>query len=651
MFSACRWAVLSLALALCACRTAPRAAAANPESADGGMTLDGRIAEAPPQPGNVIATVGDIAVLALAAPAFDALPREQRLVAYWVSRAGAEGDAITWDQGYRHNLEIVHVLRGILSQPQVVPPLLLPRIRSFARLVYLNRGLHDTETGRKLTPPFSFGELRSAVLAAAAGGGDLRLRGASLEYALRGLEGALFDLRVDAQQTVRAGAADPIVASAVNLYDGVTARDVAAFRERYPLNSRLAKGPIELVERGDGLHGDRLLRAASALDQALPFATAPQRAVLEPLAAYLRSGEPDRFRAAEQAWVEANAPVDFLLGFLDTSADPRSRKALFGALVGIADPARAEPLRALAQAAPQLEARLPIPPRAYPRLPAAQALQLAAAAGADRPLGTFAVALPLEDDPARVAVFAAAADAASLAAPLMGALADPALAPALVRCLPQHRLAFLALRELPGRRAPSDRLGIGAAALQEARADLVAHLLAQEPIVRGIGLIPDARCQQLWPQFAATMWFASAARGGGEALQDDRQRAVQLQVWWFTGKGALVERHQAGGRFLSAPDTERFRAAAAELLRLLDEIESLGDAARLRDLLEKHATRVDLKWHAEIVERLRAAGIPRRVAVLAPQLRPVLDAGKVIDAQAAPVDDLDGQILRDWSGF
>jgi hypothetical protein len=83
----------------------------------------------------------------------------------------------------------------------------------------------------------------------------------------------------------------------------------------------------------------------------------------------------------------------------------------------------------------------------------------------------------------------------------------------------------------------------------------------------------------------------------------------------------------------------------------LAEIESLGDAARLRDLLEKHATRVDLKWHAEIVERLRAAGIPRRVAVLAPQLRPVLDGGKVIDAQAAPVEDLDGQILRDWSGF
>ena len=650
MFSACRRAVLPLALSLCACRTTPRAAVAASDS--DGMTADAGIAEAPPpQPGKVIATVGDIAVLALAAPAFDALPREQRLVAYWVSQAGAEADAIAWDQGYRHNLDVVHLLRGILARTQVVPPALASRIRGFARLVYLNRGLHDTETGRKLTPPFSIAELRTAALAAAAGGGDLGLRGAPLEYALRALDGALFDPRVDAQQTVRAGAADPILASAVNLYDGVTAGDVATFRERYPLNSRLAKGPVELVERGNGLHGDRLLRAASALDQALPFATAPQRAVLEPLAAYLRSGEPDRFRAAEQAWVDADAPVDFFLGFLDTSADPRSRKALFGARVGIADPARAEPLRALAQAAPQLEARLPIPPRAYPRLPAAGALQLASAAGADRPLGPFAVALPLEEDPAKVAMFAAAADAASQAAPLMGALADPALAAALVRCLPQHRLAFLALRELPGRRARSDRLGTGAAALQEAVADLAAHLLAQEPIVRGIGLIRDARCQELWPQFAATMWFASAGRGGGEALQDDRQRAVQLQVWWFTGKGALVERQQGGRRFLSAPDTERFRATAAELLRLLHEIESLGDAARLRELLELHASRVDPKWHDEIVQRLRAAAIPRRVAILAPLLRPVLADGKVIDAQSVPIDDLDGQILRDWSGF
>src|SRR5437870_3510770 len=52
-----------------------------------------------------LATVDDTAVVALRAPGFDALPREQRLLAYWLAQAARAGDAIAWDQGYRHNLE------------------------------------------------------------------------------------------------------------------------------------------------------------------------------------------------------------------------------------------------------------------------------------------------------------------------------------------------------------------------------------------------------------------------------------------------------------------------------------------------------------------------------------------------------------------
>ena len=154
-------------------------------------------------------------MLALAAPHFADLPRDQRLVAWFASQAAAAGDPIAAEQGYRRNLPVIRLLRGILSRPQVVPGSLLSRIRAFARLVYLNHGLHDVETGRKQAPGFTASELRIAALAASAAGADLGLGGARLELALRALEGPIFDPQLDAQRTVHGADLSGLVSMAV----------------------------------------------------------------------------------------------------------------------------------------------------------------------------------------------------------------------------------------------------------------------------------------------------------------------------------------------------------------------------------------------------------------------------------------------------
>jgi dipeptidyl-peptidase-3 len=127
--------------------------------------------------------------------------------------------------------------------------------------------------------------------------------------------------------------------------------------------------------------------------------------------------------------------------------------------------------------------------------------------------------------------------------------------------------------------------------------------------------------------------------------------ADQLMIWWFTGKGAIAERQVDGKRYLAVTDAGRWHAAAGDLLALLQNIKSTGHAARLRDLVELHASRLDTRWRDEVIARLKALGVPRRVAALAPVLRPVLADGKVVDASAEKVTDLDAQILTDWSGY
>jgi hypothetical protein len=337
--------------------------------------------------------------------------------------------------------------------------------------------------------------------------------------------------------------------------------------------------------------------------------------VIESLSAFLRSGDPDTAVAAELNWAEAFGPVDFFAGFFDTSADPRGRKALFGGAVGVADPERSEAL--------QLPGRRP-----------AEALFLVAAAGSFRAARTFALTLP-----EKAALFAAAQEAAAQvrSAAVISALADPRFADALSRCGPSQRFALLALRELSRG---------GADVVEEALAEVNAHLSA----ANAVGLMPDAACRELWPQFAALQWLASlAAVEGEDRIEAGRERAAQLQMWWFTSKGALVERRSGGVRYFTVPDPARFRAVAIELRDLLLANRSSGESGRVRELLERHASRADPQLRDEVLSRLSA--VPRRVAVLPPRLDPVLQDGAVVDARAVPVQDLDEQVLRDWARY
>jgi hypothetical protein len=633
-----RWLFL-LALLSCKSAPAPRAPSA-PARSKAVLRLSPGFA---PQPARLLGEVSGAAVLALDAPSFAALPRDQRLVAYQVSLAVTRGEALTYDQGDRHNLLVVRLLRGILSRPQASSDAVLAPIRAYARSVWLSRGLHDPRTGHKLSPSFTASDLRVAALAAKAAGADLGLT--SLEYGLRALEAAIFDPRFEPRRTARGS---DLPASATNLYDGVTLRDLLVFRERSPLNSRLVKDEGVLRERLSLLPA-----SADALDAALSHAAPPQRALLEPLSAYLRRGSADSLHDANRAFLEVAGPVDFFAGFIDLSADPRGRKGMFSGFIALADPERTAALQPLAQAAPQLAQLLPVP-LALAKAPLAEAVFLAS--GTRLP---EALTLPIfVDERARIggkSVFFTGADEAAdeLRSRAVSALAEPALAGELARCLPQQRFAFTALRELVGRaRTPPREPLLDRAALAEARADLVANLLGPLPRVRELGLLPDARCQELWPQFAATQLFTCiAGLDPAERIDGDRLRAFALQLWWLTAKGALAERHVDGRRFLAVPDPARLRSAEAELLGLLQQIENHGDSARLSDLFERHASRPDAQWLQEMKAHLREAGVPAQVVLLAPHIEPILESGNAIDARLVPVDDLDAAVLRDWSGL
>ena len=647
----------------------------------------------------VIARLGDTAVVALTAPGFDQLTRDQRLFAYWLAKAGSAGDAIAYEQSYRHNLAIVRLLRGILTHAQAVSADVLPRLREYARAIYLHHGVHDDITERKLVPRLRPGELRAAALAARAAGADFGLQpGTSLEAFLRELEGPIFDPAQDALRTDKApkDGGDPLRASAVNFYEGVSFKELATFHDRFPLNSRLVKEDGNLVEevyragqpqvrghrgaRGEpavpaGLAAERLARVVAAVEEATQLASGAELQGLRELAAYFRTGDPDRFRASQREWLKEASPVDYILGFIETYADPRGQKGLWEGFVGYQDVPRTEAVRRLAAAAQYFEDAKPWPAE-YKRqgiaVPAAAALWVAGGSGDNRPQSFAGVNLPNEN--AEREQFGSKsfllpgyddAIAQVRSSAVSREFAPPALAGELVRCRSQHRFTLVAFHEIVGHASgrvaralseagvdPASVLKENYNTLEEARADLVGHWHAADVRTQELGLIPDARCQALYPQYATSEWLSSFANvPEGDRVDEDHLRGDQLMLWWFKSKGAVAEQKISSKRYLIATDPAKWRAAAGELLALLQDIKARGDFAQLKALIDAHASHLDAGLRDEVIARIRALGVPRRVVALAPVLRPVLADGVPVDAAAEPVRDLDVQLLSDWASF
>jgi len=221
----------------------------------------------------------------------------------------------------------------------------------------------------------------------------------------------------------------------------------------------------------------------------------------------------------------------------------------------------------------------------------------------------------------------------------------------LARCLPQHRFAWIALRELVGQAAvreePSDALGADGSAVARARADVAAHALALD--ARARPLFRDPACQELYPHGIALWWTVGLSRFPEDGLLDGHgQRSLALQLSSFAAAGAVAVRTERGHRVLQA-DAAKFPAAAAELFQGLAAIEAGGDAQPAADLIDGKARRLDAQLRDETAEKLR--NVPRSFALLPPVLRPVLADGKVADAEAVPVESVDAEILRSWTNL
>jgi dipeptidyl-peptidase-3 len=629
----------------------------------------------------VLETVGEFAIAPLPSGGFDDLTPRERVLAFYLCRAAIAGRDIYYDQLGRSSLEIRDLLEEILTHPRGVDAAFRESLLAYLKLFWINNGNHNDRTKRKFVPGFTFEELRAAALAAQTDGAEFRkAMRESLEHKLQRLRPALFDPSFEPLVTCKSPPAgsDILACSSVNFYDGVTLADLDHFQETHPLNARVVKRDGRVEEeiwragRGaiaPGRYAPELRTVNGFLRKAAGFAEPEQRGVLGRLGDFFATGDPADFRAYNIDWVRTEPRVDTINGFIETYKDPRSRKGAWQGMVFVADPERTRLQRALAAEAQYFEDRAPWDERFKRRgftAPVAAAVRVLVAVGDSGPMPPLGVNLPNDEEVSEKhgnrSLILSNVIEASNRAQLEGVTDEFALPEdraLLIRHGAEAEQLMTALHEIVGHAAgkvdeslrgdPQSRLRENYAAIEEARAELVALHHIFDPRLREIGAISspevaDAACRDYLVHDLSQL---RRARQGGQ-FEDDHMRATHLIVEWLRRNAGGVEQVSRDGRtYLRLADLDALRRGVARLLAELQRIKGEGDARAARALMEQYGIRFDERLRDEVCARADRAGIVSYLAFVMPEITPVRDdSGEVIDARIATPSDFALQMLR-----
>jgi dipeptidyl-peptidase-3 len=624
--------------------------------------------------------VDEAAVVQLYADGFTELTPREKTLAYHLSLAAVAGRDIYYDQRYSPSIDMRELIEGILTHPNGVDPDTLARVHHYAKLFWLNSGPHNSQTARKFLlrcEPVAFA---AAARAAAEDGARMPLRpGETLDEVVTRLGPCFFDPEVDAVVTSKSPGegGDILAASANNLYDGVTLDDLAGFRERYPLNSRLVKRGGRLVEevcRAGGRYGRQIEAIVRHLEDAIPYATAPMAEALRALMRVYSTGEGADREAYDIAWVrDRDSRVDTVNGFIEVYLDARGVKGAWESMVYYVNHDRTEAIRTLARHAQWFEDRMPWDPR-YRRAGvtgiSANAVDVIAECGDSGPLTPIGVNLPNDErvrethgsksvslvnvmeaydrsmPEAYWAEFSWTREEAERAARWSGAASE----------------LTTSLHEVLGHGSgqADERLRTSASAalreyystIEETRADLVALYFVPHPRLAELGIVPAGHQAEIacaeYEAFARTALVQLRRVREGSQLEEDHMRNRQLIVrWLMKHTRAVQERWRDGKTFYVVTDVHGLHDGVGRLLAEVQRIKSQGDADAARALVDTYGTHFDPVLRDEILVRVQRVDLPSYTGFVMPTLEPVhASDGQVADVRISYPLDLTRQMLE-----
>lgn len=639
----------------------------------------------------VVDRFDDIKVIRYEVPGFEELPLQEKILIYYLSEAAKCGRDIMFDQNFKYNLAVRRTLEAIYTSYEGCRECEeWKALETYLKKIWFANGIHHHYSKDKFTPRFSQ-EYFEQVLATVPAD-KLPQEFGSVEALKEVLLPVIFDKTLYASALNQSAGIDVIKASANNYYEGVTQKEVETFYKKmaavndprpisYGLNSKLVKENGKVVERvwkSGGMYSAAIDRIVEWLEKAESVAAEPQKAIINSLVKYYRSGDLRQFDDYNIKWVQDTVSnVDFVNGFIEDYGDPLGRKASWESIVNFRDEKACHRTEVISANAQWFEDHSPINPayrKEVVKGVSAKVITVAMLGGDCYPATPIGINLPNADwirkeygsksvtiDNITFAYKKAAQGNGFQEEFVLreedrermtkyGKLADD-LHTDLHECL-GHGSGQLA----PGTKG--GELGTYTSTLEEARADLFGLYYLGDPKMVELGLIPSLDVAKA--QYASYVMNGMMTQFSrielGKNVEESHMRNRKLIAEWCYEHGKtdnVIEWvKQDGKSYIVVNDFDALRKLFGELLFEVQRIKSTGDYEAGRKLVEDYAVKIDPELHKEVLERYGKLGIEPYSGFVNPDYELVEQDGKIVDVKLVPKTDYIEQMLHysaEWS--
>ncbi|HWR16284.1 MAG TPA: hypothetical protein VN577_15755 [Terriglobales bacterium] len=627
-------------------------------------------------PGELVERVGTTGFVQLHAESFRSLTPKQKELAYWLTQAAIAIDPIIYDQLSAYGIRQKRLLEEIVSHSDGIEPKLMGKITEFAKLFWANRGKHNETTAQKFLPDFTPEELESAALQAqkngafASGYADL----APLESPdavtkeLESLRASLFDPNFEPMITAKSpeGGKDIIQASSNTFYgSGVTLAELNNFKEKYPLNSTVVKGPDgqlreEVWRAGTddgsipaGKYALFLKQTIEFLKKAQTVAEPQQAEVIGSLIHYYQTGEFSDWLKFGELWVKNDATVDFTNGFVEVYRDARGQKGSSQAFVSITDKPLTDTMVKLAHNAEYFESKAPWDDK-YKKTkfspPSVKAVETVIESG-DFHVNTIGLNLPNENElreafGTKNFLFTASSRAFEAAGGHKAIREFGANDEIIQRDIKYGQEAdelHTAMHEVIGHGSGklNPKLKSGSEALlkeyystmEEARADLMSLWNVWDPKLKELGLVTNQEEVAKAQYDSAVLVVLTQLRRipKGTTIEEDHQRNRALIANYLMDKTGAVKMFDRNGKtYIMVTDYQKMRQGVGELLAEIMRIKGEGDYDGIKALVDKYGVKFDPNLRDQVVKRYASLNVPSYWAGLYPELTATTTKGRVV---------------------
>jgi len=613
----------------------------------------------------------DIEVLRYQIPDWDNLTLGQKEYIYHLCEAAKAGRDIIWEQNFKYNLQIREVLEKIIKEYKGDRECKdFQDFMVYAKRVFFSNGIHHHYAETKFFPDCPqdyFGELIDAVKATNEKDFILNVIYNPNEYTHKRYPGDDKDI---------------VLASAVNFYDGVTAKEVNDFYDAmsdpndkepisYGLNSKVIKenGVIkEEVYKVGGLYGKAIEVIIGHLEAAKAVAENDlQKRYISELIEYYKTGDLKMWDQYNISWVgDTDSDVDFVNGFVEDYSDPLGRKATYEGIVDYRDAKASERTVIISNNAQWFEDNSPIDPRfkkSEVKGVSAKVINVAVIAGDNYPATAIGINLPNADwirkeygsKSVTIANITEAYDKATAQAPksVLNEFAWDQNEIDLIKkygyiCDNLHTdlhecLGHGSGQILPG--TPANALKEYSSTLEEARADLFALYYLADPKLVELGLLdsPEAYKSEYMSYIRNGIFTQFTRVELGQPNTEAHMQNRKLIADWCYEHGLennVIEKKVRDGKtYFVINDFEALRGLFGELLAEVQRIKSEGDYEAGKALVVKYAMDIDPDLHKEVLERYATLNLKPYRGFINPDIVPVEENGKIIDYKVVYGDD------------